>query len=223
MTGAKPGFCLFPGTLETCRHVVVESLLDRAGQPREHESRRAERMRRHAPRYSTFLIEFRLIIMSAVSLSNERRSTWRRRPVPPPLLKPTFERPKTDWGTVILVNLVSLLLHAAILGVCGLIVLDHETREEIFTLLTVSPEIENDPIFEQAWIQPDDLKPNQEADNSPITVNRDQRVADTMAAVDLDINDLVPSFVPEDFNVAGPNIKIGDHFSGRSAAVKSAL
>jgi hypothetical protein len=160
--------------------------------------------------------------MSAVSLPAERRSAAPR-PKPPSALQPALERPRTDWGTVILVNLVSLLLHGLILGVCAFIVLDHETREEIFTLLSVTPDVEHDAIFDLSPIQPDDLQPDQLTDDPLMVVSRDERVADQQAPFDLDIDDLEPSFVPEDFDAAGPNIKIGDHFSGRSAAAKAAL
>ena len=132
-----------------------------------------------------------------------------------------IQRPKTDWRTLIAVNFISFLLHAAILGVCAFIVIDRETFEEIFTTLAISDEPKNEPIVEQSPIQPEKLL-DQKTD-TVVTSNVSDLVADTTALADLDIDDLEPTVVPEDFNIAGPKIKAGDHFGGRTKAARSAL
>ncbi len=153
--------------------------------------------------------------MSAISPSSKTTSSRS-------VLHSAGPRSKTDWGTVILVNLVSLVLHGLILAACAFIVLDRDTIDEIFTTLAISENPEHDPIVEQSFIQPLDLDPN-ETQNLLVTTNPSKLVADTQALVDLNINDLEPSMMVENFNLPGPNINPGDHFSGRSAAVKTAL
>lgn len=133
----------------------------------------------------------------------------------------SIPRPKTDWRTVILVNLTSLVVHGLILAACAFIVLDRDSIEEIFTTLAVSDEPDAEPIIEQSPVQPEELK-NDSLD-SVVTTNVSELVAEQTALADLDINDLEPSVVPEDFDIAGPAIKPGDHFSGRTAAAKAAL
>src|SRR5690349_1474293 len=85
-----------------------------------------------------------------------------RTAVLPSVLASPVERPKTDWRTVILVNLVSLTVHGLILGACALIVLDRETIEEIFTTLALSDDAELEPIVEQSLLQPEKLEDDRE-------------------------------------------------------------
>ncbi len=162
--------------------------------------------------------------MSAAPSPAKKRPSVPRPNPPPAPLPSTFERPKIDWSRVIVVNLISLLIHATILGACAFIVFDQQTREEIYTLLTVLPdEVEPEPMFEQALVQPETLDPGMELGNPLIAEDAGPFVAENNLGVDFNINDLEPSFVPGVGDLPGPNIKVGDHFSGRSGAAKAAL
>lgn len=164
-----------------------------------------------------------------MSVSAPSATTPKRPPPLPPgrtaapwaVVDTPAERPKTDWRTVILVNLVSLMVHGLLLGVCALIVLDRDTVEDIFTTLVLNDDAEPEPIVEQSLLQPEKIDGDRDADT--LTTNTSTLVADTKALVDLNISDLEPSFAPEDFNFGGANIKPGDHFAGRAAAAKAAL
>jgi hypothetical protein len=157
---------------------------------------------------------------STITVSAEVRPSL----VKPAVARPAgriIARPKTDWRVVILVNLVSLALHGLVLGICALIVFDRQTFEEIFTTLAVTEEMENEPIIEQAPVQPEELK--NDLVDAIVTSTVSDLVAEKTSPAEIDIDDLEPTVVPEDFGLAGPNIKAGDHFAGRSAAVKAAL
>ena len=160
--------------------------------------------------------------MSTITAASESRPAAAPRPkAAVSRAKPTkVARPKTDWRTVIVVNLVSMILHGAILAACALIVFDKETFEEIFTTIAVSEEPVDDPIVEQSPVQPEELK---NSTSDVVTNNLTDLLVETKALTSIDISDVEPTIIPEETNVAGPNIKAGDHFGGRTAAAKSAL
>lgn len=143
--------------------------------------------------------------------------------VPRSVFEDRVERPRTDWGTLILVTLASFILHGFVLGVCALVVFDRDVVEEIFTTLAFQETIEHEPIIEQSLVQPETLDPNQPSPDPLMMANASRLLAESPALAELDINDLEPSFVIEDIHGLGANIKPGDHFSGRSAAIKAAL
>lgn len=130
-------------------------------------------------------------------------------------------RAQTDWKTVVAVNLASFFFHVLVLLACGLIVLDKETREEIFTSLMIGEETPSEPLVLESPVMPEELK-NDTIDNG-LALNTSELLRDNLAAAEIDFNDMEPSIAPEDFSISGPSIKVGDHFSGRTSAAKAAL
>jgi len=130
-------------------------------------------------------------------------------------------RARTDWRKVILVNLLSIGVHGIILAACACIVLDRQLVEEIFTTLAIREDAPVDPILNQPTVMPLELKQN--SVDALQTPSAAELLADRIAPVELDFDNLEPTFLPDDLTLTGPSVKIGDHFSGRTSAAKAAL
>jgi len=133
-----------------------------------------------------------------------------------------FRSRRADWKQYGLTAGISAALHALILGLCSLVILDQQRMEDILTTIATLVETENEPIVEQAPIQPEELL-DERVDSNLTTTSADQ-LADLTAPANLDINDLDPSTAITDIEVPGlANLKISDETSGRSEAARAAL
>ncbi|HUG17383.1 MAG TPA: prenyltransferase/squalene oxidase repeat-containing protein, partial [Planctomycetaceae bacterium] len=118
---------------------------------------------------------------------------------------------------------VSTVLHALVLFALALIVLDNETIENLFNIVSKPPEqeVQDEDVF-QALDQPDQIYNDSFEDNPQDTVATD--IIEETTPLQLDINDLEPSIELDDeaFQSLAEIAKQGE-FGGRSAKGKQGL
>lgn len=133
-----------------------------------------------------------------------------------------FGKRKLDWKTLGSTIIASAIIHGIALIACTFIVISNpQLIEEIFTEVTESEEIVDDPIVEQSMVQPEEIK---ESSSEEPTPNVAEMVFEKGPA-DLNINDLAPAQVKVEGDIPGvADIDFGNAASGRmSSAAKSAL
>lgn len=128
-----------------------------------------------------------------------------------------------DGRAAILTYFVSTVLHALVLFALALVVLDNETIENLFNIVSKPPEqeVQDEDVF-QALDQPDQIYNDSFEDNPQDTVATD--IIEETTPLQLDINDLEPSIELEDeaFQSLAEIAKQGE-FGGRSAKGKKGL
>lgn len=130
---------------------------------------------------------------------------------------------KIDWKTLSTVITISGVVHAIALVACGMIVFNNpQLMEQIFTEVTESKEITDEPIVEQSLDQPNEI--TETTPDDVVSPTASEMLFDKGPA-DLNINDLAPAQVQVEGNIPGlADIKFDNAASGRmSSAAKSAL
>ena len=122
------------------------------------------------------------------------------------------------------VTLISLLLHAMVLGALALIVLKSpQLVEEIFTTVT-EPEEPSEAIVEQSMLEPENIN-----DSTPQSVASQETTSnlafETKGPIDLNVSDGIPQLEADTGNLPGlAGIKVGGETAGRmSVQVKQTM
>lgn len=133
-----------------------------------------------------------------------------------------LQRPRINWKQFWLNTGISMLIHAVILLICSLVILEDAYKEHILTTIVTLIESENEPIIEKTTIQPEEL--HDEQLNQNVSETSAEQLADLTAPVSLNVNELDPSTAITDIELPGlADIKISDETSGRTQAARAAL
>ena len=130
----------------------------------------------------------------------------------------------TDWKTLSSVICFSLLLHAIVLGLCALIVLQNpQLVEEIFTMIT-NREDNSEPIVEQSLLQPEEINDNLQPTGEVNDMTSELSLLNK-GPVELDLDNELPQLPADLGQIPGlPDIALAVETSGRmSVLAKRAL
>ena len=129
------------------------------------------------------------------------------------------KQPETGWMKLPIVTLISLSLHAMVLGALALVVLKTpKLVEEVFTTVTDQEE-PAEQIVEQSMLQPEDIN-----DSTPQSIASQETTSnlgfETKGPIDLNVSDGIPQLEAADTGgLPGlSGIKVGNETSGRMSA-----
>lgn len=129
-----------------------------------------------------------------------------------------------SWQQMVLVYGVSMVLHAAVLVILGLIMLPQDVREEILSVIVKEEKPIEPPPIETLVEEPEVLEP--EALEDTETPDANELVESDTEAEDkfkLDLPDIVPSVEPEASEGPSLPVPVGDISAGRSEATRQQM
>ncbi|MBI1347401.1 hypothetical protein GC163_14070 [bacterium] len=148
----------------------------------------------------------------------------RRRRLSPSVLETVrrLQDRKVDWKRWLSTTALSALVHAIVLFVCALVVIQHPDFEELVSSIVRMENGRDDPLVEQVEITPDNLL--DEVQESQPVMNVSEVLANSQSPVALNINDLDPTVMIDETSLEGlAKLDFSNETSGRTAAARAAM